>query len=559
MAKKLNFLSVASIFLLTLTGSAAWAAEDADHNYGTLNSPAHIDEYSRIGSSFVVKKNISSTADIALCSEPGVECRTFTPGQASATIKCNGADDTAQDNGGWDANNISGQCWGKLTVCYGSGTPAEKCVDINGDPATKDNVSYTVESSCQDGAYGTPEKKQYCAHNYTGQAGVTGDTGDDMFKISQNAGAFFEYPRVGGLSDTDRLRWISRSGSETRGLMMPSGPAGSFEDYRSFIHNAPSSDVTVERACYKVSAHLCDGTGPTYPEIAGACGSAQGGAYKTMQEIAASGFCYIGTASNIQENDTEITWKCSGYGNNDNATSCRALKNDGGDLPPDVCSNFFVNQNVVFVQDLSASYHDDLPNLRTQMDALFEKSFFQNWRVGLTTFTITQKLGYTKVMDFKKVSEEKATLLNAINGYKQSTNSEDPYMALYRATVDFLAQKPEGESFTLVLITDEPDLGFLESLAEPVAPETLKAIGATGLLDGFMVSTYRDAAVYLILKNNLKLLVMGSETGYSNLVQNFYRKDLLSKVPGSGYVQLKSDSSDFSNALIKGLTEVSCP
>lgn len=580
------FLFIFSLVIIITGITPSVADEVANKDYGSQVAPFVIDEYSRIGSKVTV------TFESTLSEN------------ASATLKCTGA----ATKGGWEVTGVTGLCWREFTIAECNDTACTQVL-VPENPVGPADVLFYPSHRCS-----SPDpKKNYCVHNYAGSAGITGNTGDDMFKIDKGGGAFFEY---GHLDETDpyRVTWIERTGGVTgRSLMIPSGPPTSmtrtkedgstevvppYGDFKRFVDNSPSF-VTTQKGCFPVSVGLCVDEPPTDDDTLkenGSCGVAHGQSYASQIGIAAGDFCASGEldTSTLTATSSEITWVCAGLppvGGGTDSGICRAnvisddalcglahtdvfatraeledaqlcsagtlrsgsLVNteDGWDWdcnPPGAsgiiasctafketsnCESFFVNDNVVFVQDLSGSFSDDIIPTRNALLSLFNAPSMSEWQIGLTAY---QDRGdspygaYKKVTNFLNNSSEKATILNTVNAYAASGGGDFPESqieASSKAAADFLPQTPAGEAFTIVLITD--------ATSHQHVP----------------FSTLADQ----IRDNDLRLIVLATSGAMSH-----YQTLINGEGLGAQAVvhQISSSSTDLAASLLSGLVEVHC-
>ncbi len=249
----------------------------------TMNSSSvqfSTNELHRVGSKIVF--NAAPTmADIDACdgSDPDITCPAagFSPSNVQVEYECKGYS-SAYPNGGWSLENVTAdQCWSALRVCYYEGTPSEVCVDVGPqDLGAPNNQKMVHDDTCTPGA---PGAKDYCSINYSGPTrvpngpnAITGNTGDDMFKIPPvlpKSQGFFSYKRI---SDPDyELRYVIRNAGSARDdkdLMLPSGPFTDFADFKNFM-DSPPSFLTVEGGCYPIDIKLCEGTVPPPPAPSG--------------------------------------------------------------------------------------------------------------------------------------------------------------------------------------------------------------------------------------------------------------------------------------------------
>jgi hypothetical protein len=577
-----------SVLLYSMLGFAIVAGaqqvdanETANFDYGTATAPVTINNYSRLGSTQNLTKS-ATIADLPECSSAGVACTNLVADTVVADINCT----TATTNGGWVAGNVTGRCFESVDICYGVGTPAEICTTVAGANAAAAAVDLSAFTLCS-----SPSAKGLCLHDYDGTIGLTDATGDDMLSISVGASTYIEYDRFGAITDPDRLKWIQRNaGDGPLDMMLPSGPPVTFADYSNFMASPPSS-VSVQSACYPVTADIC--TSPNQiqlPEIAGACGAADeaaNGTYTEIAQIPAGDFCYIGEARSKNDFVSMISWECSGV-NGGATTQCGIEKNADGlcgtahtaefssladvqsanlcraGAPSGLmaitaegpyqwncgatgptgtaascvalhegkdCDSFFENDNMVFVQDVSGSFGDDIGNITTALGVLFNDPVFAEWNVGITRFSNSGTIGgYSRVNDFIVVEDDRAALVNNTAAHANVIGgSENAFHGIVMAANDYASVVPNDEQMTIVLVTDEAPGGY-HGHTHHWEAEALQAIN----------------------DNNIRFVALTA----GNAASNYYTG--LANSIGGEQVTITSDSSNFYSALLQGLVEVNC-
>lgn len=293
----LIFLCCVSVLFVGPVTHTAFAGE-VQEDLPRVGEPQGIiyntNEMHRLGSTINLVGAVT-TGDIAACNV-GAPLSTscpvayFSPSPIDVTFNCAGYS-AGLPNGGWalDAAATTGdQCWSALHVCFYTGTINETCVNVGAQTINDANNQQVVHNpNCTPGPpVGT--EKDYCAVNYdlvthaiseNSDENITGDTGDDMFKIPPLSHGFFVYNRPG---DPDyELRYIERtpvSGSpnNSKDMMLPSGPFTTgtpFSDFKTFM-DTPPSFIQTEKACYGVNVRLCEGVVPSPPAVHGICGDA---------------------------------------------------------------------------------------------------------------------------------------------------------------------------------------------------------------------------------------------------------------------------------------------
>lgn len=178
---------------------------------------------------------------------------------AGAVAVCNGSN-VAIDNG-WIITPKSGgpgSC--NYDVCHWElPGPVEVCHPVDVGEFT---VTGVEGSSCGNGVSYTNAIKKSCVINGPGPT-IIDNTNDDMFRIEAGASSFFEFAFPGPTYKSSQLRYIESSAAED--VMMPSGPAGSFQDYVSFVTVGGTKrhpDVSVKYACGPTRFTACAGAPP---------------------------------------------------------------------------------------------------------------------------------------------------------------------------------------------------------------------------------------------------------------------------------------------------------
>lgn len=280
----------------------SYANDDRNHNYGVvaadLPDTPTVDEYSRLGASVQMRTQVRDPSDLEICRRAGITCKNFVTGSAAPTAAIHCAGNLGQPaNGGWTVDSVSGQCWTGLTVCYGDATPGN-CAPVSAAAPSPSLAPYTkCTSAGQKGA---------CTY---GGTGLLTATGDDMFRLDGTGKGFLDFLAIGGMGDPYRLKWIERTdGPGGQSMMIPSGPPGSFTDYKGFIDSPPLPYAAVEDACYPVKATLC-GALTGLPAIAGECGPADG---RAVTAAPSKDLCFAGQASAVTGSGP-WNWNCAGW------------------------------------------------------------------------------------------------------------------------------------------------------------------------------------------------------------------------------------------------------
>ncbi len=299
--------------------------------------------------------------------DDGFFCAEFIAKPFEASLTCEGGG----KSGGWIESEIfnieeteygsknlqTRSCGSLLKICYRHESD-DSCVYIINDKDPPPNIiqpvlTASVDSSLhikslkgskdfsQCGASSSIIHKQYCVwstelssanvvasdlsgneitdhrlsvHDKSGtiSSGFTGNTGDDMFRISPGAKGFLEYIDIPE-SNPDRLRYISRDNSVPHDMMIPAGPKNSLTDFNIFVNNPPkSAGISVKKACFPTKAEvICDFRFTEIPPIDGKCGSAH--KQSGISNIPQSAYCKMSEPKNIVSTGTKTTWECPGY------------------------------------------------------------------------------------------------------------------------------------------------------------------------------------------------------------------------------------------------------
>lgn len=544
--------------LVALTPGFGMADETYAKNYGAHSSVLEIGQYSRLNSQVTV---------------------TYTGpngGNASATLACVGG---YNGYGGWAVTSaISGQCQEAytITVC----DPNCHSLNVPANIADASDVDIVPFQHCGPGFYQSPDTKKACFHNYSGGSGLSANTGDDMFRLDNSDGAFFEYEHPHYTSNY-RLQWMRRDGGLDKGLMVPSGPPGNYSDFQAFSAHAPSF-VEVQPACYPARIALCENSSnPPRPiPVDGICGSANGGSYATAMAIPTNAFCNPGDRTLVTQSGTTAYWQCTGRNGGRTSPQCSATTVSpdafcgsahldhfagapssglcaagtvaGGltatadgwrwwcDAPvtsgtdsycaafrSNSCQNFHLNNYLVLVQDTSVSFADDFPNIKKAFFATFNNPAFSDWRVGISEFNSVDAGGWRALLNFSRVGDHRHTILNIIQNLVVS-GSEDAFYGIQRAIPHYQGQLPSGKEMTILLVTDEGPSGY-------DAPNGSFA-----------------ASKAAILNNNVHFIAMTTSGEPAITFQ-----DMANQVGGT-HKLITTDSSNMAQALLDALITVNC-
>lgn len=402
--------------------------------------------------------------------------------------------------------------------------------------------------------------------------------------------AYIEYLDIEE-NDEDRLQYITRDSSvasEKLAAMVPAGPRDTYKDYRDFLANPPKGFSAVD-ACYPVKARLgCENV--SLPVVDGSCGSeaALELAAADLTNISngtSSALCSKGFPVNVNDSASPyVTWDCAGISGgsksscshefvldatcgsaheqyfvdsaalNANGSFCGTGSNVSGlidgdgpwswkcvpqssaGLPincvafkdGDACDAFYENDTMVFVQDLSSSFGDDIGNTVKALKSLFNNSLFSEWEVGLTSThgSDGQSSVYHKELGWTAITPDKQKIINKVQSYKVSS-SEDPLYAIQRAIEDFYP-RADGKTGTIVMITDEADTN--RSYLMPDIEELLRD---------------NDLSLIILATNN----VIG---WYENLINKYEMSDIAT------LKTITSSSDDLAESLVEGLVDLGC-
>ena len=345
------FFSALCLFTLISAGPGGGQASASEKVlvYDDVHAPVRFPFYARPGTvlnvSDVASGDSVSLDDIPACNRPDMTCYTLPPlpdNNPRATIEC-GVD------GKWKVRQSSGSCFlppfgccyrnaqGQVYVDHGC-----RIISVGTDIRISEDTSTLNPLNCRgNDNIGTPAEKNYCVFNYSGQAGVSGDTGDDMFEIDDGAGAFFVYKNVSASA-----KYIERNGGRAgQKIMMPSGPASTFADYKQFINNPPDF-IKVENACPPVEITLCGSLANAMPEppaVDAVCGRADGNedGYTGYDAIPPDDLCAFGDPFSVFSDDPErIKWACIrppelGGGSDAQCSAKKIVCPDGEEAFPD--------------------------------------------------------------------------------------------------------------------------------------------------------------------------------------------------------------------------------
>jgi len=342
-------MNVKSLFFVALFVSASLSFQA----HADIDMPNHVKQ----GQTVVAKKTFEES-DLAFCDRSDITCTVFNADEVSEDLTC-GNDITTL--GGWDKQYSNGQkCWKKLEYCYDHGTADEECFEISTSNYSNRISKYTLDIKPHDGntsnrftvcddsdLSSNSNYKEYCLYPYDASskqsmgyyvekrkagnfysfgkrsdgtlgedtydsdaaeiAGMTGNTGDSMLKVSDGGAAVFEYMDA---PIAQRLRIIERSGgASNEDMMIPLGPKPTLDDYNSFLTANPTG-ISVSEACYPMKAEMTCEFDPQPT-----CGDYHAlnflfkpkGQEELCKEVPASSLTIVGGSGGLQ-----YEWTCSG-------------------------------------------------------------------------------------------------------------------------------------------------------------------------------------------------------------------------------------------------------
>lgn len=595
-------------------------------------SEGNFPSYYQQGFSEVFERTLT-VDDISFCDDVNISCQNLVSESKSVEVSCDGGG----SSGGWsfDSSSLpedSLQCFESIDICDNNGY----CITWNGSSVLGDlpedtEVSFypwgydgvTVPatfSRCDSGTghSSDTEYKEHCVWDSGADAdssprskrvnnvddasslasGLTGHTGDDMFRIGYSAAApvsgYIEYLDIDE-TDPARLQYIERSTSlamTSMALVLPAGPKGTYTDYRGFVASPPLAEVSTKNGCYPVKARVgCDADLPDLNGSCGAqsdldtlsdadwveihsgnianygtlcaqgfptnivstvlgtttwtcqsigdsaspedclyshaaedamCGDAHGETFADAGALAADGeYCASGTLTGIT-GDGPWDWTCQADTPEGAPASCSA------DIEEEVCEGYYEDKHMLFVQDLSVSFDDDLPNTVAALNSLFSDPDFAEWDVGLTSTygADGDPSVYHNELGWTNVTPDKDQIIAKVNSYTVDA-SEDPIYAGFRAIEDFYP-RTDGQGGVVIMITDESDPNRVD-----------------------MIQDFEDS----LRANDLELILLltsGVQGWYQTMLDVYDMNDIAT------IQTITSDSSNLADALINGLEELGC-
>jgi len=298
---------------------------------------------------------ISTIEGLDMCSRDDMICQTEDMTD-SAFPK---AHYSCQD-GVWEEIEKSGTCFRKAGCCYPS-RDKFGCASITASQSGGIEFDHrkmkTSGSECK--TTFVPKEKDYCVvenddnpgltfgrtaagNNVQFYGGITGETGDDMFRVQSGADAILVHNQAASVFPELKAVKINYSGPKD--LMIPSGPPGEYTDWKRFIENPPAS-IAIEKLGYEggpriggamcppIAVSLCGiGVGSSLPEppvVNAECGFADdnprfGGpsdeylgfnekGYASLDEIDKEGLCVFGDPiiPATQDDPDYLVWTCA--------------------------------------------------------------------------------------------------------------------------------------------------------------------------------------------------------------------------------------------------------
>ena len=315
------------------------------------NNPYLIPDYVRKGTkarvnySFLEKIN-HEAEDPAL--------RTTITGSGYAVLTCS----SPNSSGGWHKSSaslhMSGNCWDAYTIRYYQGGVLQTH-HVPANPIDLSDVHIQPVSACHGSNKGAPSSKDYCVF---GTSDITGDTGDDMFRVKSSASGFLEYMKISDDNgDNSGLKYIRRN-SSGRDLMLPSGPPGDYDDFYNFMDNGP---LNTEAACQTAKVSVCPSSAlklDAIPPLDGICGRAQDNSYSDIAHIQSRDMCQQGIpAKDLRFNKAQsrFEWSCNGIGSPSRKASCHSVQSIDGRCNPDVNGAVFQTEAELKARPLCAS------------------------------------------------------------------------------------------------------------------------------------------------------------------------------------------------------------
>lgn len=270
--------------------------------------------------------------------------------------------------------------------------------------------------------------------------------------------------------------------------------------------------------------------------VDGECGNANGRTFTTAGEVIAAGLCKTGTPSVTPTGNGSWYWRCNALSSGGKTASCMA----SAKVEVSSCDEMANEGTMVLVQDLSGSYYDDLPNLRTNMTALLNDSDFNGWKTGLASFVDSPSCAYCsrsdyeyrKDLDLRDISTSKSEIQSRVNGWSLGNGGDTPesqYLAISRAVDDFRGQS--SNPLNIILATDATSHQYSGYSAAQAADKLKSA--------------------------NAYLIVLATNTSWE-ATASFYSNFIRTYGVSGTVINLASDSSNFRTAVKAGLKNSYC-
>jgi len=348
---------------LQLGASISWPDELILDLYAAHDSEIYMTADPRTG--------LALSEDLELCSRGDIQCTSTGLNNQlypSAHLKC--------QHGIWTRIKVTGTCLRDFYCCYRrrsgqDGFEQNGCREIQatntiGMVSKHTSMKTSHPDYCSNDF--KPNEKKYClidSNNKPGTTygetaagsnirfvgGVTGNTGDDMFRVKSGAEVIIVYKRAPELYRSVKIMNNRDNGEPD--LMIPSGPPGTFEDWIAFIEKPPK-DIEITRVgtdpaimskldskelakfagayCPPIAISLCGNLGdslPTPPVVDAQCGLAHddpefggpsplylglnGKGFESLNSLDHDGLCSFGDPvySQSQNDPEKLTWNCT--------------------------------------------------------------------------------------------------------------------------------------------------------------------------------------------------------------------------------------------------------
>jgi len=159
------------------------------------------DGYAKAGDSVTINYNIPS---LSLTDDQGQGIITNKVDSGQIKLNCNGyTDDKRYENAGYEQKSAEGLCWGEqeyTRVRDINGFSVTETMKLSAQPLSG-TFSATATSQCTGNKIqGAGDIKRWCTFE---AKGLTGNTGDDMFRLDPNGYGYLEYLGVTNGDDSD--------------------------------------------------------------------------------------------------------------------------------------------------------------------------------------------------------------------------------------------------------------------------------------------------------------------------------------------------------------------